>query len=1411
MVRGIEMQNVFDTIPVSSGNVFDSIPTEPSPPQADLSGLGKDPYDAFKLEESKSLNREDYPLTVPPSLNPNNDFIRSTHGQTILAPPLALAAKLLGSENPEEAPFQPLVKFPTVSDEDLKNLPGWANKVGRVANEVTGTLTGLSSPISLAQLPVNEGMAIPFGSQLAADVPGDVKDVIDSKDSNERTTALARLGTKLAMGAMLANGRLKETPEPSVQGPPAIGSMLKMPEGAEVPLNVESFEPLSPESGSPLSPQELIAHQIRNPYGVKELPISGEADAEKLTNKARETLAKPTSSIPITALRYTIRPNGKYDINASTNFENAFAAGGGTLAVENNLTYDQLVAKVGPHVAEAIKNHQGTNKHEDNGWKTGEFDLSQIETPSAQGNEPVPLAGDARGEPNEETPQVADPVKKFVGDVTSGSKLTTEDAQQAGLNTRSIADLDELAKADADLKSKQEDLKQKIQSERDPEKRNQLFNQAMSLGGQIPREAIESATNTGGHVEGEGLVPTKLGDRPLDWRNNPEVAKWLLNNAGKIGIPLPEELESRRQEFVGMGGAVPSEFNPGGNQGREVYGISQEAREARERAGQVGPVEPGVGISAADSVDHGRQLLKSGADPEKSLSNFEATGKWSSDDIAVTRAHGEQLAQEARAAERKFGTDSPEHKAAFDKLTDWDARTKKLNTEWHKAGQAQQGATDIDTGSFTGLAREFKSQTGKEFTPKQAKEAKDLSGEVSNAADSTEAANNKLLTEIDKTSGDPKTLTDAERRALDAANKVVRESAVRLAAAETKARVAKSAAEKKAAEAERAKEQKILDLAHKQAREQAIKLADAENKQRVSDAKRTEYETQKKATQRALDAANKTVREAAAARAKAESDARVAKSAQENKIAQDEVRRTQKALDAANRVVRNAAAQAAKNARADSVLKADTFAYAWKKARGYIDSGVTNFDDIRNKLAVDLGMPVEKVTTALAKTKRAKLLTDDLWRKQQNYRRLDQQAKRWLAEQQTPGLNKVIQSLPNLAFAAKVFGHGTVALGTHAPMVAFQPRYWKAYANDFVKMYRMVGSTPFYENQIQDLIRRPNYTTARRAGLVNDPYQYEDYNSPEVTKWMGPVANMGNRGYSVLKILRQDMFDQQWKNLPKTQQIPEVAESIADGINHATGVVRSKAPKGSNIALFAPRLAASRAAWLVADPLRAVKAFSNWKNASEGEKSFAINQVKEKAWVMGTMLSLLAINEGILEASGSNQRVNMTDPMKKDWMKFKVGGMNVGYGNAMLSMARLPARLYKIRSSDGGKLKNLVYPDEDTYSVLGEYGRSQLSPFAGLALNLWLKSDWQNRPLPNSDRPVPKRLKAQGVQPYTWPEFWAEQALPIPAEEAAREVWKNGLGMSGDQIKQASKALATLSVMAATGARVEDDTDKVGP
>jgi len=62
--------------------------------------------------------------------------------------------------------------------------------------------------------------------------------------------------------------------------------------------------------------------------------------------------------------------------------------------------------------------------------------------------------------------------------------------------------------------------------------------------------------------------------------------------------------------------------------------------EQRAEGGHISPIEPGEGISAEASVQHGRDLLEAGARSTGGYGRFSKTGKTSSDDIALVRAHG---------------------------------------------------------------------------------------------------------------------------------------------------------------------------------------------------------------------------------------------------------------------------------------------------------------------------------------------------------------------------------------------------------------------------------------------------------------------------------------------------------------------------------------------------------------------------------------------------------------------------------------------------------------------------------------------------------------------------------------------------------------------------------------------------
>ena len=126
------------------------------------------------------------------------------------------------------------------------------------------------------------------------------------------------------------------------------------------------------------------------------------------------------------------------------------------------------------------------------------------------------------------------------GPVSPGPRNTGE-AYKAGLAVRTLADLEALAADRRSRQGKGPDLLRRAQEATDPAERERLLNAGLAINAQLPREAIEAATNTGSAVEGPG---TNLGKRPLDWREHPEVADWLKAHAAELGIELPDELKT---------------------------------------------------------------------------------------------------------------------------------------------------------------------------------------------------------------------------------------------------------------------------------------------------------------------------------------------------------------------------------------------------------------------------------------------------------------------------------------------------------------------------------------------------------------------------------------------------------------------------------------------------------------------------------------------------------------------------------------------------------------------------------------------------------------------------------------------------------------------------------------------------
>jgi hypothetical protein len=850
--------------------------------------------------------------------------------------------------------------------------------------------------------------------------------------------------------------------------------------------------------------------------------------------------------------------------------------------------------------------------------------------------------------------------------------------------------------------------------------------------------------------------------------------------------------------------------------GGDVYGIAQRVREARAKAGQVAPVASGQGVSAEAAVDWGREILKNGGDAEKALRQFESDKKTSFDLIAVARAKGEELAKAARNIEEKFGTDSKEFRMAQKALSDWDTRTKSIQTEWHKQGMAQQGETDIDTGSFTGIARAVREVTGEDLNSAQAKTAKQIAKGVADADKAVEPAKVNLQTAIDNLTetGAPrysdtiikiaeKIVSSLDKRA-DAARARIRARAFTFSA-NIDPTVLRDVAEIGASHIAHwgldfAKWSKVMvdefgDKINPHLKtifDASQKLVDAEGDKHGPNA-----ETVKKAVKKTGGT-------------KAPTDL-----AEQQKVFQDY-----------------------QSGKPMTPIQVKTL---WQRAKDeYINGGDTNMGDTVHKLADDLGIPAKDVLSGLSQTKQVKRIADDVWQKQRQARLLKQSAKRWVEHSQETWLQKVLPATAKTLFTLKVNMHGTVAMGTHAPLVvATHPI---VFANNFGKMYKLVASPEYFEMQKSALARRPNYNIAQRNGLVNDMNKMEDFNDPQLAQgfpkmaaWfkaqldrvhLGRFQGMGTRGYSVLKILRQDLFDHEWDKLSESQKSDSMAKAISDSVNHITGVTKAGAGqlgKAASYALFAPKLEASRVAVMVADPLKAANSLIKMGNMTEAEKWFVKNQFKEKAKVAAVGFGLLLANQQLNNLFGDKKKLNGVpaslggggwNPMASDFMKFRVAGMNFAWGSPFLTMARLPLRLYQIGAGSGGKTKYLIYPDESMYKTAGSYLRTQASPFLSPIISVITKGDYADRPLPQipgygEPPPVPKRLAAQGVKPYTWPEFLSDIVLPIPVEQAMNDIWhSHELSNTEQQDHALTKAFVTGIIMAGTGGRVSDDWNK---
>lgn len=198
-------------------------------------------------------------------------------------------------------------------------------------------------------------------------------------------------------------------------------------------------------------------------------------------------------------------------------------------------------------------------------------------------------------------------------------------------------------------------------------------------------------------------------------------------------------------------GTAPEEDKP--------IGIAERVRRRMAEQGRAAPYEAGQGASPAEMRVIGREMAKEISDPNAYLTDMERAGvRFSGDDLAYLRHVDEQnvkVADQAKIAADRNPLDPKLQKAAQDAASARDAwykRISKYRTEWERAGAAQQGSEDADTGEFslTHFTEHFEDVNKRPMTPEEKQHAEKVNLKTAELSDSIKKDEAALDTELKK-------------------------------------------------------------------------------------------------------------------------------------------------------------------------------------------------------------------------------------------------------------------------------------------------------------------------------------------------------------------------------------------------------------------------------------------------------------------------------------------------------------------------------------------------------------------------------------------------------------------------------------------------------------------------------------
>lgn len=878
--------------------------------------------------------------------------------------------------------------------------------------------------------------------------------------------------------------------------------------------------------------------------------------------------------------------------------------------------------------------------------------------------------------------------------------------------------------------------------------------------------------------------------------------KSIVLERTKSNVPPKEPTESKETQK--------------GNEGKKV-GISHKA--LSNLAEDLGLEEPkrGVILTPEESIQRGRGLLKAGADAEQIGEDFKKDGKINTDIISVARAHFEKLIQDADIALDKFGKDSKEFKEAKDKADKWQSEVMKpMGTEAGASMTSLQGQTDIVTGAYSEMERVFKETHDREPNEKEKAAMQKLAEENKILRDKI-AENDATLPKIIDKAIKEHDATEKERRKknifeLSETEKADRAklknkfsgrfndvtSMVTLLADKDFLKYGRLLAKEAAFDFTEFSKKAIEDLGDKVKpilKDWFDKVGEENKEERLVSQNIKALENKLKKLREGI-IEPKTERRIPTEK---ENDLKAQINAEKEKLGLLQPKEPK--IDVLTHFVGKKG-----NKFTPREVKA---IWDYVKAE-YIDKG-ENFDKAFSKAGQDLGLTADQIRNAISSPKGLKPIIEERYNLQRRRNQAIKTAKEFVRTANQSIIEKIIKGIPNFFFEKAIFGHGTVGMVTHAGMNIFDPKAWKEYFPAFAKQFKFLTDKNAYEKALVDFQNHPEFNKWKRAGLAVDPFKVSDDYSV-VKKIFPKLAGGGDRGFFALKLFRMGLAEQIYNGLSAAEKAdPETIKEIAKNVNHATGTSDVNFPSGINTAFFAPKLEASRWARIITQPAKAINTFSKMaeskfsdREVPEHEKAAAKLVARRAGTMIATYAGLLAVNQAILSATGSKKKINFTNPLDNDWLKFKIGDKTVDVSGGIVSTLHFIASTLALASQSKGELHGKTVR-EKAFSNIGNYATGKFSPFAQTAFQTYTAHDFLGNTMPWSNKPPEHKFNHK----MTWKEWLWTQA-PIPAAEAAKDVYQSmeKRGVKQAKIEEIFNGISIGLVSGGTGARIGVDYPK---